>query len=74
MSTASPRATQSEGSPSSTAEVLIEHGARPNLFTFAMMGDLRVVRALVDAHPGIRGLHGPHGLTLLHHADRKSVV
>lgn len=50
------------------AEVLIEHGARPNLFTFAMMGDLRVVRALVGAHPGIQGLRGPHGLTLLHHA------
>lgn len=50
------------------AEILIEHGARPNLFTFAMMGDLRVVRALVEAHPGIRSLRGPHGLTLLHHA------
>lgn len=50
------------------AELLIEHGARPNLFTFAMTGDLRVVRALVEAHSGFQGLRGPHGLTLLHHA------
>lgn len=50
------------------AEVLLAHGARPNLFTAAMLGDLAVVRATVEARPGIEGLRGPHGLTLLHHA------
>ena len=50
------------------AELLIEHGARPDLFTFAMLGQLEVVKAFVAARPGIQGLRGPHGLSLLHHA------
>jgi hypothetical protein len=50
------------------AEVLMEHGARPNIFTAAMMGWLDVVRAMVAANPGIQGQTGPHGITLLAHA------
>ena len=50
------------------ADLLIEHGARPNLFTHAMMGDLEVVRASVAAQPGIQRIPGPHGITLLQHA------
>ncbi len=50
------------------AELLIEHGARPNLFTFAMLGQVDVVRAVCQANPGIQRIHGPHGLTLLLHA------
>ena len=50
------------------AQVLMEHGARPNLFTAAMMGWLDVVRAMVAADPGIEGRTGPHGITLLAHA------
>lgn len=50
------------------AEVLIEHGARPNLFTFAMMGHVDVVRACVAARPGVQRIRGPHGITLLQHA------
>ena len=50
------------------AQVLIEHGARPNLFTAAMLGQLAVVRATIEARPGIQSIRGPHGLTLLHHA------
>ncbi len=50
------------------AELLISHGARPDLFTFAMLGQLDVVRACVTAQPGIQRLHGPHGITLLKHA------
>ena len=49
-------------------EVLIEHGARPNLFTFAMLGQVDVVRAICRANPGIQRLHGPHGITLRSHA------
>jgi len=52
------------------AAMLIEHGARPDLFTFAMLGQLHVVRAYIGATPGIQKLHGPHGLTLLHHAKQ----
>lgn len=50
------------------AEVLIEHGARPNLFAEAMLDNLAAVKASVEARPGIQGHRGPHGLTLLHHA------
>ncbi len=50
------------------AAVLIEHGARPNLFTHTMLGDLEVVRAAVAAQPGVQRIPGPHGITLLQHA------
>lgn len=50
------------------AEVLLEHGARPNLFTFAMLGQVDVIRAMCTANPGLQRLHGPHGITLLQHA------
>lgn len=50
------------------AEVLMKHGARPTIFTFAMAGDLAVVRAMIEAHPGIQRIHGPHGFTLMYHA------
>lgn len=50
------------------AAVLIEHGARPDIFTFAMLGQLDAVKAYVAANPGIQRTHGPHGITLLKHA------
>jgi hypothetical protein len=50
------------------AQLLLEHGARPDLFTAAMMGDLGSVRAMVGAFPGIQSRRGPHGITLLAHA------
>ena len=50
------------------AELLITHGARPDLFTFAMLDLVDVVRAMCVARPGIQGLPGPHGITLLAHA------
>ena len=52
------------------AELLIAHGARPDIFTFAMFGQLHVVKAYVEANPGIQRTHGPHGFTLLHHARK----
>ena len=50
------------------AEYLMSKGARPTLFTAAMLGRLDVVRAFVAAQPGIQRTTGPHGLTLAHHA------
>lgn len=47
---------------------LMEHGARPTLFTFAMLGELSVLKAVLDSQPDLRKTGGPHGLTLLHHA------
>ncbi len=50
------------------AEVLLEHGARATIFTFAMLGKLEPVRAMIETSPGIQRTHGPHGITLLAHA------
>lgn len=50
------------------AALLLQHGARPDIFAFAMLGKTDVVRAMITALPGIQRHRGPHGLTLLHHA------
>lgn len=53
------------------AEFLISHGARPDIFTFAMMGMLKCVEELVETLPGIQSHRGPHGITLLKHAQNR---
>jgi hypothetical protein len=50
------------------AELLIAHGARPSIFSAAMLGQLDVVKAFVTASPGIQRTLGPHGINLLAHA------
>ena len=47
---------------------LIERGARPTIFTLAMLGHLDGVRAMIVAFPGIQRTRGPHGFNLMHHA------
>lgn len=59
------------------AEFLIEYGARPDIFTFAMLGKLNAVKSMIEDMPGIQKIRGPHGFTLLFHAkmrlNRKNV-
>jgi len=50
------------------ADFLIEHGARPTIFSAAMLGQLAAVRGFVEASPGVQRIPGPHGITLLAHA------
>ena len=50
------------------AELLLATGARPSIFSAAMLGQLDVVRALVLARPGVQRTYGPHGITLMAHA------
>ena len=50
------------------AEYLISQGARPSLFSAAMLGQLDVVKAFVAAHPGVERTRGPHSISLLSHA------
>jgi len=47
---------------------LLASGARPTIFSAAMLGQLDVVKAFVAAIPGIQRTLGPHGITLLAHA------
>lgn len=51
------------------AAVLLAHGARPTIFSAAMLGHLEVVKAFIAASPGIESTPGPHGITLLSHAN-----
>jgi hypothetical protein len=50
------------------ADFLLNHGARPTIFSAAMMGQLDAVKAFVAARPGIQKTLGPHGITLMAHA------
>jgi hypothetical protein len=52
------------------ARLLMDNGARPDIFTFAMLGQLDVVKAYVAANPGIQRTRGPHGITLMAHARK----
>jgi hypothetical protein len=50
------------------AELLIAKGARPTIFSAAMMGELDVVKAFIAAQPGVQRILGPHSIPLLTHA------
>jgi hypothetical protein len=50
------------------AEYLIANGARPTIFSAAMLGQLDVVKAFVAASPGVQRIPGPHSFSLLFHA------
>lgn len=47
---------------------LISKGARPTLFTFAMLGHFQTVKSTIEALPDIQEVTGPHGISLLDHA------
>lgn len=47
---------------------LIRMGARPTIFTFAMLGAYDTVKAMIDFSPGIQRMTGPHGISLMNHA------
>lgn len=48
---------------------LLAKGARPDIFAFAMLGNLDAVRAIVAGSPGAQRTRGPHGIPLLAHAE-----
>ena len=50
------------------AQYLISNGARPTLYSAAMLGQLEVVKAFVAAQPGCQRIAGPHSISLLAHA------
>ena len=53
------------------AEFLISNGARPDVFTYTMMGMLKSVQEIIETVPGIQSHTGPHGITLLQHAKNR---
>jgi hypothetical protein len=50
------------------AGLLIDAGARPTIFSAAMIGQLDAVKAMIAAAPGVQRIRGPHGISLLAHA------
>ncbi|WP_202927969.1 hypothetical protein [Cyclobacterium roseum] len=47
---------------------LMSKGARPTVFTFAMLGHFQVIKSIAEASKGIQEVTGPHGISLLDHA------
>ncbi len=52
------------------ANFLISTGARTNLFVLTMLGKTTIVKSYLEAFPQYLTARGPHGLTLLHHANK----
>lgn len=52
------------------ANYLIGMGARTNMFVLTMLGKTQIVKPYLEAFPQYLQARGPHGFTLLHHAQR----
>ena len=48
---------------------LLQNGARLDLFAAAMLGNLEIVRATLEAYPDAINNPGPHGIPLIAHAQ-----
>jgi hypothetical protein len=51
------------------ANFLLEHGARLDIFAAAMLGKLEIVKAALSAYPAALKTPGPHGISLIAHAQ-----
>ena len=52
------------------ANYLIGTGARTNMFVLTMLGKTAIVKPFLEQFPKFVFAKGPHGLTLLHHAQK----
>lgn len=52
------------------AEFLIAQGAQFDLFVAAMLGKVDIVKAYLTAYPGLIHSKGPHGISLMTHAEK----
>ena len=52
------------------AQFLIDKGAQANIFTAALFGRIDIIKPMLDLFPSALHAKGPHGFTLLHHAQR----
>ncbi|HKI54342.1 MAG TPA: hypothetical protein VJ987_09465, partial [Anaerolineales bacterium] len=53
----------------SIANLLLEHGARLDIFAAAMLGKLDIIKAALNAYPDALNTPGPHGIPLIKHAQ-----
>jgi hypothetical protein len=47
---------------------LIDQGARLDLFVAAMLGEMAIVKGILDFRPALAASKGPHGIPLIAHA------
>lgn len=52
------------------ASYLLDAGAQANIFTAALFGRMEIVKPMLEAFPATLHAKGPHGFTLLHHAEK----
>ncbi len=52
------------------ATFLIDKGAQANIFTAALFGRIDIIKPTLSFFPNALHAKGPHGFTLLHHAER----
>lgn len=52
------------------AEWLLAHGARMDIFSAAMLGELEIVQAIIKRTPNAIHAKGAHGIPLINHAKR----
>jgi hypothetical protein len=52
------------------ANYLISLGARTDIFVLTMLGKTDIVKAMLKTYPALLHSKGPHGFTLLHHAEK----
>ncbi len=50
------------------ADMLIQRGARMDLFNLTFMGHTDLVKKMIESYPQYLNAPGPHGFTFLHHA------
>lgn len=52
------------------AQYFLDKGAQANIFTACLFGKVDIVKAMISAFPNTLHAKGPHGFTLLHHAEK----
>lgn len=52
------------------ADYLLAKGARYNIYLACMLGHLDTVKNVLNFNPGLLNSKGPHGFTMLHHAQK----
>lgn len=51
-------------------QYFLDKGAQANIFTAALLGKMEIIKPMLEAFPNTLHAKGPHGYTLLHHAER----
>lgn len=52
------------------ANYLLAKGARSDIFVLTMLGKTAIVKGMLADYPALLNSAGPHGFTLLHHAEK----